>query len=704
MKKKVFSFSKLEKGLLVFFLGLFLSSSAILLWFFYVENTELQPAPGGGFVEGMVGRASIPYNFNPLFSEGIEADVANLVFNGLMRFNSKTGEIEDSLATHTLSPDKRIYEFTLKDNVLWHDGQKVTANDIIFTFRDVIQNEDFSGEFLKKTFKNVQIERVDERTVRFITPEKRKTFFTNFTIGLLPRHQLAGVPVEELFQASFNQNPIGCGPYRFESFFQEANFSTIHLSSFPEYFDGTPKIESIDFRIFPSMEELIAHSSEIDAVRPRQLHEMKIFPKNPDFKQEEFISPRYLAVFFNLKDETLVTRKIRQAMRAVIDTTTLAEEFGGKRVDTPLVELWPQDDIVNISQQRAEELLRKSGYFFPEEIPLPQKDENREKNRFVYAPSEEQVSILSEKEIYVMGHLPEHTSSVSVNGFELQLFSPENKRFSYSASTKIGTMKTGENTYHVEFFDASGNILDEETVTVILVQKEDILEKEKEKDENGSKLKEGHENTQEKVRYRKNKDGEHIRLDFIHLDTFEYLKNISERMQKDWEKIGIEVTVHSLPPNELRERMLNREYDLLLLPQHIGYNLDPYPYFHLSQSGKNGFNLSNWKNLKASLLLEEIRSTHAPEERFDSLSQLRDIIINDVPALFLFTPKYSWVYDSKVKNVNIHHIALLSDRYSRVHEFYIREEREFAETKRISDFLPWLMNQTKHAFSFSQSE
>jgi peptide/nickel transport system substrate-binding protein len=162
--------------------------------------------------------------------------------------------------------------------------------------------------------------------------------------------------------------------------------------------------------------------------------------------------------------------------------------------------------------------------------------------------------------------------------------------------------------------------------------------------------------------------------------------------------------VESLSANDLRNRISSREYDLLLLPEDLSYNLDPYPYFHLSQAGEGGLNFSDWKNLKASLLMEEIRRTHDPEKRLDSLFQLRDIIIDDVPAIFLFTPKYVWFYDTKVKNVVIHHLSLLSDRYSRVEEFYIREERAFPDEKEASDFFPWLKQKSAETFSLSPSE
>jgi ABC-type transport system substrate-binding protein len=476
MRKKPFSFSPLEKILLAVFAATFFLSGLGLIRAFYIENTQVQPAFGGVFTEGMVGNSQTEFNINPLFAEGISADASNLVFAGLMRFNASNGQIEDYLATHTLSPEKTVYEFTLKENVLWHDGQPVTANDILFTYRDVIQNEKFPGLLLKTAFQDVVIERIDERTVRFTIPEKRKTFFTNFTIGLLPRHQLAGIPVEEMVFAPFNQNPIGCGPYRFDGISPDKDFTALRFSAFPEFFLGRPNVQALEFRVFPSEEQLIAYLPELDAIRPMQSREANEIPTGMSsrFSNVEVISPRYLGVFFNMQNNTLVTKQVRQAMRAAIDTTALAEEYQGERVDTPLVELWPQNDIVNVSRDRANELLEEAGYTFSgEERNVPQEPEETkpdppQTNKYVSEPSERAITVIGTTDTFLMGSFPQGTTSVEVNGYTLQQFNPSSGRFSYRASTDINTLQSGNNTYTIRFSDANGETIDTEEITIIL--------------------------------------------------------------------------------------------------------------------------------------------------------------------------------------------------------------------------------------------
>lgn len=778
MRYSLFSTKNRQKTIFFSFLFLFCFSLFGLFRIFYTSTAQAEPTTGGQITEGAVGTLTESYNFNPLFATGVESDVASLLFLSLMRYNPETGEIEDYIATHDLSPDKRTYTFFLKKGILWHDGEEMTADDIYFTYHDVIQNKDFPGTLLKNTFADVEIKKVDDYTVSFTIPEKRKTFFTNFTLGILPEHVLIGTPVSDMIFSSFNQNPIGSGPYRFEEFFQEATRTSVRLSSFPDFFAGQPKIDSITLYVYPTVDQLIPHISEFDAIRPLQTRVTSILPNTSRFTKIKTITPRYVAVFFNLKDETLTTKKIRQAMRAAVDTDALAKKYYGERVDTPLVELWPQKNIVNISKQRAQQLLVESGYLFDYERTLPEeskeeaeqtaeevsqdtqdeklaeentsppestsknvelekqnqpkeetvteeeaptvkqeikektekqqdsqesstpKEENQQpapepevggqSSRYVYEPSREKQYSTTSTDFYIIGSFPSGTTHVSVNGYQLRLFSSENERFSYHASVKLKTLSYGKNTYTIRFYNAAGTLLDTESIEITLSQSlgmsffpaafaDEISE-------------------QKKNIYRTNDKGEHISLSLSYLENFEYLGDLAKDLQKEWAAIGIEIILKPLSADALRSAMINREYEMLLLPQYLGYNLDPYPYFHLSQATKGGFNVSNWKNLKASLLLEEIRATHDPDERMDSLTQLRDIIIDDVPAIFLFTPYYSWLYDAKVKNVHVEHMVDAPDRYRRVDEFYIREARTYTGNT-LSGFAHWLIEHMHKTFS-----
>ena len=77
-----------------------------------------------------------------------DADVSSLIFSGLVRYNVESGLFEEDLATHTLSDDQLTYTFTLKTTP-WQDGTEVSAEDVYFTYHDIIQAPDFNNPVLK---------------------------------------------------------------------------------------------------------------------------------------------------------------------------------------------------------------------------------------------------------------------------------------------------------------------------------------------------------------------------------------------------------------------------------------------------------------------------------------------------------------------------------------------------------------------------
>lgn len=748
-------FSFREKVFLWALILLFGASSMGVGYSFYTEKSTLTPVSGGKLIEGVVGDRYSNHMFHPLFSEGgYEDDIAHILFPGLMRYDPASGAIVDYLATHEVSEDGKTYTFTLKDGITWQDGQDVTVNDILYTYRDVIQHEDFSHRLLREAFENVSIRRVNEKTVSFTIEEgePRRSFYTNFTIGLLPRHILVSVPVAELERDPFfDSYRAAYGPYQIkETGPAEKNYTDIKLIAYEDFFLGEPKVSNLTFRIFDSRETLLENIDTLDAIYPEQNYDLKNLPDHSKFAEYEAISPQYVALFFNFKDNTLIDKKIRQSMRASVDTNYLAQKYEGIRVDSPLVELWPKneageiidDTIINISQVRAGELLNEAGYYFSSERPAPEEeDTNTETGEdsseettetvveeggedltgeatYVYEPMTSKRHATDIAETYLVGSFPAGTTRVTVNGYNLRLFDPANERFSYllKFGGGISTMVLGENTYTIRFYDREGNEIDEETVLLVyepddekraalLKNWEEESLPEEEEEANEVEVGETEEIVPEEANesYRTNADGEHVTLTLIYLYSVPhgaYLRDLAEDLRTMWGEIGIEIEPKELSAEEFREALEKREYELLLLPEHLGYNLDPYSYFHLSEAREGGFNFANWKDLQASTILEDIRTIDDHEEYKNKLVELRNIMIDEVPAIFLYTPKQTWLLDKKVKNVTIEHMATKKDRYGNISDFYIRQGRTLNDVS-TTDFFAWFTQQTKDTFSFS---
>jgi peptide/nickel transport system substrate-binding protein len=154
----------------------------------------------------------------------------------------------------------------------------------------------------------------------------------------------------------------------------------------------------------------------------------------------------------------------------------------------------------------------------------------------------------------------------------------------------------------------------------------------------------------------------------------EITKTTAELIAAQLAEVGVVVTVESYEEEAFQEKVANRDYDLLLYGQSLGYNLDTYSYWHSSQSG-TGLNLSNYGNNKADFYIEAIRNTFddETETRQEYLEILATVINNDIPAVFLYTPTYYFLTDSRIQNVSTENLLFPQDRFANILDWQIAD-------------------------------
>lgn len=349
-------------------------------YFLFTNQNEIKPIPesdqgnviaipGGAYSEGIIGQIK---RLNPLFIEFNQADrdISGLIFSGLSKYDPIQEKIVEDIATHTLSLDKKVYTFTLKENVTWHDGQPVTAEDIYFTYHDVIQHPDFPNPVLKSNLEGIEISILDQRSVEFKLKEPNSFFFTSLTVGLIPKHILSEIPVIDLIQHEFNLNPIGTGPY-FLAEPPEINpnkqTAQIYLQAFPDYYGSPPYIQDLRFLTFPDEETLIKNKKSLNGLaKIASPEEWKKLKKDSRFQLYGYSLPQYTAVFINHESPFLKNQKTRLGLLKSIDKELLINQLGFKiRIDTPLLELNQEEWINRFDSKEAMGALYDSGWNFP---------------------------------------------------------------------------------------------------------------------------------------------------------------------------------------------------------------------------------------------------------------------------------------------------------------------------------------------------
>jgi peptide/nickel transport system substrate-binding protein len=287
------------------------------------------PSGGGTFVEGMIGR---PLTMNPLLSDPYPVDrhIANLVFDGLVRFD-ETGNILPALAEEwSISEDGLTVTFTLRPDALWHDGRPVTTRDVAFTY-GLIQDEAFPGpERLRTFWQAVTIMEIDEQTIQFTLPQPYGPIFLAVARGILPAHELEDTPAAELAESPFNLAPIGTGPFRVPAGQDWAQAGFLRLAPNPDYWPDGTQLSDIELRFFPDAESLLVayESGELHAANGFPSTMLPRLAERDDTRIFTSVVPRYTSLLFNIGETgsaPLKPKEARQALAFVLDRSRLID-------------------------------------------------------------------------------------------------------------------------------------------------------------------------------------------------------------------------------------------------------------------------------------------------------------------------------------------------------------------------------------------
>ncbi|MFC2063704.1 peptide ABC transporter substrate-binding protein [Chloroflexota bacterium] len=210
-----------------------------------------QPASGGIYTEGIIGSFN---RLNPLFEYNNQSDqdVNRLLFSGLIKFDSQGNPVADLAESWGVSLDGMIYNFSIRPNAYWHDGQPITSADVIFTL-ELMQNEiTVMPDDVRSMWEKIEVIELNEKTLRFELSEPFAPFMDYLEFAILPRHLLENISVESIIDDEFNLHPVGSGPYQFDSLIiDNGQITGVILKAFEDFYTSKPYIEQIVFQYYP---------------------------------------------------------------------------------------------------------------------------------------------------------------------------------------------------------------------------------------------------------------------------------------------------------------------------------------------------------------------------------------------------------------------------------------------------------------------
>lgn len=557
-----------------------------------VDNFSAKVAQGkeGVYTEGF---ANGIFRINPVYSDLNEADrdVSKLVFRGLTKYNSKAQAIVGDMADITISEDKLTYTFEIHDNIKFHDGEILDADDVIFTFQTIVQNPEFQNPLLWANFEGVEINKVDDMTVEFILTAPNSFFITNTTVGVLPEHILSEVPIYELLNHEFNFNPVGTGPYKIESPLNTTmtGVTQVVLERFDEFYGELPEITKMRFFGYPSKQDLIDNSDSLNAIPKVTEEVIAAMSDNSRFSMSGYSLPQYFAVFINMEHSTLKSNKVREALQLSIYKNAFLDILPNTiKVETPVMSLDQDDYRYTANMDDAKELLYDAGWI-------------------KFTPGEEVAT--EEEEISDVAADEEEEEAPEVTDTEI--------------TEEVVEEETGEPEVLMRK-NAAGTLLEFKMIARLYPE-----------------------------------------------DSFKYkeTETVLNYLQENWQKAGIKLNIELYDVATLQEKISAKDYDLLLFGQGLGYNLDLYGFWHSTQAGEGGLNLSNYKSFAVDTMIEQIRATFDEDEKDALLKKMAGIIQDDIPAIFLYRPVYYYASDNKVQGIELDNMAFASDRFCRLNEW-----------------------------------
>lgn len=347
--------------------GLALAFVAVLLgWRWAWDTSRLVAERGGAHVEAVAGR---PQYINPLLSHfnEIDRDLVSLVFAGLTRVEPG-GRIEGDLAqSWEVSPDGRVYTFRLAAERKWHDGRPVVADDVLFTIR-TLQDPAFPGlPDVARAWREIKVDRLDERSVRFILPQPSASFLEQATLGLLPAHLLAQVKAADLPSHAFNGSPVGAGPFRV----QQASVQSLTLVPDPAYPGQKRYLESLSFRFYPSARATITALVQGEVSGARYVPASEVAALREAKNVNVLAAPHYgraAVVILNVARPPLDDPKVRSALSLAVDRKALVDAALGGLGEPAYGPLHPlswgyaASEIAGLDRERARALLEEAGW------------------------------------------------------------------------------------------------------------------------------------------------------------------------------------------------------------------------------------------------------------------------------------------------------------------------------------------------------
>ena len=315
----------------------------------------------------------------------------SLIFQGLLVADDNINNVKTDLCEeYTILPDGKTYVFTLADGLYWHDGEKLTTEDVVFSIETCLRSQEVNG-YMKKgieeilgsdLFESGEMDSVvgimvDGNNITIKTSNRNDRFLgTIAQLPILPKHCLEDVPIEELGTCDFWKMPIGSGPYKVIS--NKGNKEAVLVLN-DKYSKVLPKIKQIRYKVLENPE-----TDYFDFTITSNPDVIRDFQSRYDYTTIKTGNLYYRYLYFNLdgrsgeNKDLLKNKRVRQALAMAIDRESIIHDLY-RDAATPMESGIPAYDDwydgerntdVSYNPKMAKSILESEGFDFSKTLVL----------------------------------------------------------------------------------------------------------------------------------------------------------------------------------------------------------------------------------------------------------------------------------------------------------------------------------------------
>lgn len=287
-----------------------------------VSEADLKtPVRGGRILMGSIGEPSnlIPY----MSSDSASSEITDLLFVAPLRYDKDLNVTPWAASSYEVLEGGRLLRFVLRDDIRWEDGEPLTADDVEFTYKLMI-NPDTPTAYAENFLAVSSFTKTGRFSfeVRYEKPFARSLM--TWMGAILPKHALEG---QNIMTSPLTRKPIGAGPFRLASWEPGTKLT---LTASDTYFEGRPYLDEVVYRIIPDPStmflELKAGKLDMMSLSPQQyLRQTEGERWVKDWRKYKYLSFGYTFLGFNLKHPFFQDVRVRRALSMAIDRQSLVD-------------------------------------------------------------------------------------------------------------------------------------------------------------------------------------------------------------------------------------------------------------------------------------------------------------------------------------------------------------------------------------------